>query len=100
MLTNLLLWLGINVVFGLATQGRVGNVTGVVDIWGHFGGLLGGAIFAWFGGPKIGLREDEYPPTLRDTRTASDVLLAAILVLGLFGGAAIAAILFLPPPVS
>lgn len=91
MLTNIIGLLAINLLLGFSGQ---------IDNWGHLGGLLGGAIFAWFGGPKIGLREDEYPPTLGDTRTGSDVLLAAILVLGLFGSAAVAAILLLPPPAS
>jgi rhomboid protease GluP len=91
MLTNIIALLVINLMLGFSGQ---------IDNWGHLGGLLGGAIFAWFGGPKIGLREDVYPPTLGDTRTATDVILATGLVLGLFGTAAVASILFLPPPAA
>jgi rhomboid protease GluP len=91
MLTNIITLLGINLLLGLSGQ---------IDNWGHLGGLIGGAIFAWFGGPKIGMREEVYPPVLSDTRTATDTILAAGLVLGIFGAAAVAAILFLPPPLA
>lgn len=91
MLTNIITLLAINLLLGLSGQ---------IDNWGHLGGLVGGAIFAWFGGPKIGLREQEYPPSLGDTRTSTDIILATGLVLGIFGAAAVAAILFLPAPAA
>jgi rhomboid protease GluP len=37
---------GINILIGLSPG---------IDNWGHIGGLLGGAIFTWFGGPQISL---------------------------------------------
>jgi rhomboid protease GluP len=89
MLMNIVGLLAINLLLGLSGQ---------IDNWGHLGGLVGGAIFAWFGGPKIGLLEGEYPPTYADTRTTTDAILAAGVVLGIFGVAAVAQILFVPAP--
>ncbi len=42
-LWNLVYIAGVNLLIGFTTSG--------VDNWGHVGGLLGGLIFAWFGGP-------------------------------------------------
>ena len=43
-LMNLVYIAGINLLIGFTTTG--------VDNWGHIGGMLGGVIFAWFGGPR------------------------------------------------
>jgi rhomboid protease GluP len=51
-LVNLLYIAGINLLIGFTTNG--------VDNWGHIGGLLGGFLFAWFGGPRWKL-EGFYP---------------------------------------
>lgn len=91
MLTNIVSVAAINLLLGLS---------GGIDNWGHLGGLLGGLIFAWFAGPKIGPIEGEYPERYGDIRTTNDVIIATVLVLGLFGSLAAAAILFLPPPLS
>lgn len=69
----------INLFLGLAPN---------IDMWGHIGGLLGGAMFAWFAGPKwmtIGL-----PPefSLRDEREEREVITGIALVLLIFGGLA------------
>jgi rhomboid protease GluP len=59
-LMNLLYIAGINLLIGYTVPG--------VDNWGHIGGLLGGLIFAWFGGPRWKL-EGFYPSmTLVDER--------------------------------
>lgn len=42
MLMNILTILGVNLLLGLSPG---------IDNWGHLGGLVGGAIFAWFAGP-------------------------------------------------
>ena len=51
-LFNLVYIAGINLLIGFTTTG--------VDNWGHVGGLLGGVLFAWFGGPRWKL-EGFYP---------------------------------------
>jgi len=59
-LMNLVYIAGINLLIGYTTPG--------VDNWGHIGGLLGGLLFAWFGGPRWKL-EGFYPSvTLSDER--------------------------------
>lgn len=69
----------INLFIGLAPN---------IDNWGHIGGLLGGAIFAWFAGPRwmaMGI-----PPemSLRDERENREVITGAALTLILFGALA------------
>jgi rhomboid protease GluP len=51
-LTNLFLIAAVNLFIGFSTTG--------VDNWGHIGGLLGGLIFTWFGGPRYKV-EGIYP---------------------------------------
>jgi rhomboid protease GluP len=51
-LMNLVYIAGVNLLIGFTTTG--------VDNWGHIGGLLGGLLFAWFGGPRWKL-EGFYP---------------------------------------
>lgn len=67
----------INLFLGLAPN---------IDMWGHVGGLVGGAIFAWFAGPKwvpVGV-----PPefSLHDEREPREIITGAALVLLAFGG--------------
>lgn len=58
-----------------------------VDNWAHIGGLAGGTLFAWFGGPKLDLEEISFPRfKLVDARTWGERLLGATLVLLIFGG--------------
>ena len=55
-----------------------------IDFWGHVGGLIGGTLFAWFGGP-IFRRQGIYPPyTLADIRTTREIVIAGAAVCGLF----------------
>lgn len=61
---------------------------GLIDNWGHIGGLLGGLIFAWFGGPLWQV-EGLYPLLrLVDQRAEREVTLGAAVVLIVFGGLA------------
>jgi rhomboid protease GluP len=77
-LWNLVLWAGINLFFGLTTPG--------IDNWGHVGGLVGGLLFAWFGGPRWKV-EGLYPDLhLADERHGH----------GLWAGAAAVLLVFLP----
>lgn len=56
-----------------------------IDNWGHLGGLLGGLIFAWVGGPKLSV--EGYPPllTLTDEHGTTQALTAVAIVLLIFG---------------
>ncbi len=61
---------------------------GLIDNWGHIGGLLGGLIFAWFGGPLWQV-EGLYPLLrLVDRRESRDAVLGAAATLIVFGGLA------------
>lgn len=76
-ISNAVFIIVINLFLGLAPS---------IDTWGHIGGLLGGAMFAWFAGPKwmtIGM-----PPelSLHDERESREVATGASLVLLIFGG--------------
>jgi rhomboid protease GluP len=51
-LMNIISLVAINLFLGLSIPS--------VDMWGHVGGLLGGLLFAWFGGPRWKL-EGFYP---------------------------------------
>jgi len=84
-------------LFGNETQRAIGNIIFVVainlflglspgiDNWGHIGGLLGGAIFAWFAGPLWAV-EGIYPALhLVDHREFRDVMVGASMVVIIFG---------------
>jgi rhomboid protease GluP len=90
-------------LFGAESKQAMGNVIsvaainlfigfssgGLIDNWGHIGGLLGGLVFAWFGGP-IWQVEGIYPLLrLVDQRIGRDVVFGAAAVLIVFGGLAI-----------
>lgn len=82
-LNNIIVIAVINFVIGLQPG---------IDNWGHLGGLLGGTLFAWLGGPLLAV-EGVYPDLrLEDTREGRQVWLAALLDLLVFGGLALATI--------
>lgn len=75
-LVNLLYIAGVNLLIGFTTTG--------VDNWGHIGGLLGGLLFAWFGGPRWKL-EGFYPSVkLVDEREGHGALAGTVSVLLFF----------------
>jgi rhomboid protease GluP len=75
-LTNLIVVAVINLAYGFAAPG--------IDYWGHIGGLVGGVLFAWFGGPVLQV-SGYYPQVeLTDTRQSSQAILAGLGVLLLF----------------
>ena len=88
-------------LFGEQVKGAINNVVVVValnlliglapgiDLWGHIGGLFGGLIFTWFGGPNWKV-EGIFPSfQLVDERETRDVLLAVLAVLVPFVGLAV-----------
>lgn len=68
----------------IAVVNLIIGLTPGIDNWGHTGGLIGGTLFAWFGGPLL-QKQGVFPPyTLADTRTSREVILAAAGVGALF----------------
>lgn len=79
-ISNAVFIIGINLFIGL-TPG--------IDNWGHVGGLLGGAMFAWFSSPNwevVGISPNFH---LHDRREFREVILGVGLVVILFGGLAL-----------
>ena len=61
------------------------GLTPGIDNWGHVGGLLGGAVFAWFASPRwevVGISPDF---RLQDQREFREIILGAGLVIIIFG---------------
>jgi rhomboid protease GluP len=74
-LNNLIMIAIINLIIGLSPG---------IDNWGHLGGLLGGTIFAWLGGPILKL-EGVYPNLgIVDQKETRDVFLAALVDIVIF----------------
>ena len=68
-LINIITVAAINLVIGLSPG---------IDNWGHIGGLIGGTLFTWFGGPLM--RVEGIYPALRlvDERETGEVTLAGV----------------------
>jgi rhomboid protease GluP len=75
-LMNVLYVAGINLLIGFSTKG--------VDNFGHLGGLLGGVIFTWFGGPRW--KMEGFYPSIRliDEREGHGALAGTMAVLLFF----------------
>jgi rhomboid protease GluP len=74
-LTNVILIAAVNLAIGLSPG---------IDNWGHVGGLIGGTLFAWFGGPLLQL-EGIFPTlSITDRREAHQVWAAGIVTAGIF----------------
>jgi rhomboid protease GluP len=72
-----------NIVMVAAVNLFLGMSPGI-DNWGHIGGLLGGLLFAWFGGPRWKM-EGIYPSmSLIDEREGHGLLAGTIAVLLFF----------------
>lgn len=74
-LNNIILIAVINLAFGLAPG---------IDNWGHVGGLIGGTLFAWFGGPLFQLQGIFPALSIIDRREAHQVWLAGLVTAGIF----------------
>jgi rhomboid protease GluP len=73
-----------NAVFIIVVNLIIGLSPGI-DNWGHVGGLLGGAIFAWFAGPRWAVTGTSLGLKLEDGREYRDILFGAGLVIIIFG---------------
>jgi rhomboid protease GluP len=84
----------LNNVIGLAIINLVIGLSPGIDNWGHIGGLLGGLLFMWVGGPRW--RMEGYFPYLqvRDERGIREAILGAALVLLIFGALAMVGMLW------
>jgi rhomboid protease GluP len=76
-LTNLIVIAVINLFIGLSPGLNI-------DIWGHIGGLIGGTIFAWIGGPLLEVTGGYGDLQVEDQHTPRDIAAAAVLALALF----------------
>jgi rhomboid protease GluP len=77
-----------NAVFIIAVNLFIGLAPGI-DNWGHVGGLLGGAMFAWFAGPRwkvAGISPDFH---LQDQREIREIVMGAGMVIIVFGALAV-----------
>ena len=80
-LMNVLFIAVINFVIGLSPG---------IDNWGHLGGFIGGALFAWFAGPKMEITGRPPNLQLKNVRSSLIVALVAVVDLILFVGLAMA----------
>jgi rhomboid protease GluP len=85
-LNNIIMIAVVNLIIGLSPG---------IDNWGHMGGLLGGAIFAFLGGPILKLEGLSPNLSVVDARETSDVIRAALVDVLIFGALAIANIFFI-----
>lgn len=68
----------------IAVVNLIIGLTPGIDNLGHIGGLIGGTLFAWFGGPLL-QRQGLYPSyTIKDIRSTREVIIAGVGVGGLF----------------
>lgn len=68
--------IAINLFIGLSPR---------IDNWGHIGGLLGGALFAWFAGPRWGVAGVPPEMSLYDQREAREIFTGVGMVAVVFG---------------
>jgi len=55
-----------------------------IDNWGHVGGLIGGTVFTWFGGPLLIISGIHPNLTVTDKRENSEILQAIVIAGGFF----------------
>jgi rhomboid protease GluP len=73
-----------NSVFIIAINLFIGLTPGI-DNWGHVGGLLGGAVFAWFASPRWEVAGTSFGLKLQDEREFREIILGVGLVIIIFG---------------
>jgi membrane associated rhomboid family serine protease len=60
-----------------------------IDNWGHIGGLIGGTLFSWFGGPIFETRGIFPAMRITDVRETGEVLRAGLWVILVFAALAV-----------
>jgi rhomboid protease GluP len=84
-ISNTLFIIAINLFIGLVPN---------IDIWGHVGGLLGGAMFAWFASPRWVVTGIAPDLKLTDQREAREVFTGIAIVVLVFCALAVWGIFF------
>lgn len=74
-LTRIIQVAAINLLIGLSPG---------IDNWGHIGGLFGGVIFTWLGGPLLATSATPLGLRLTDKRTTGEVIQAIAITAGFF----------------
>jgi rhomboid protease GluP len=74
-LTRIIQVAAINLLIGLSPG---------IDNWGHIGGLLGGVIFTWLGGPLLAPNATPLGLELTDKRTSGEVIQAIAITASFF----------------
>jgi rhomboid protease GluP len=77
---------GVNLVLGLSPG---------IDNWGHLGGLLGGIIFTWFGGPLWELKGLLPNLEIEDQHTSNQIWSGLGLTMLFFGALVLVKLIFL-----
>lgn len=75
-LSQVVIIAAINLIIGASLPG--------IDNWGHVGGLVGGTLFAWFGGPLLQKQGISPPFILKDLRGRREAVIAGTGVGALF----------------
>ena len=75
-LNNIIMIAIINFMIGLSPG---------IDNWGHMGGLIGGTIFAWIGGPILKVKGIYPDLRVEDITETREVALAALVDISVFG---------------
>jgi rhomboid protease GluP len=78
-ISNIVFIIGINLFIGLSPN---------IDNWGHIGGLLGGAMFAWFASPLWAVSGIAPDLKLTDQREMREIITGGSIVLLIFAGLA------------
>jgi rhomboid protease GluP len=84
-LVNIVMVAVVNLIIGLSPG---------IDNWGHVGGLVGGTLFAWLGGPLLAVEAEMGAYKLSDRREPGSVMAAGLAVGLLFAVLAASKFLF------
>ena len=75
-LSQVVIIAAVNLIIGISIPG--------IDIWGHIGGLIGGTLFAWFGGPLLRRQELVQTNAVVNVRSSREATIAGVAVVAMF----------------